>query len=306
LNRNDKNPYPRAVDVYECNRVNQSPVVFFKPATAKYIYTKYNAKSVLDFTAGWGGRMLGASSMDIGYMGFDTNIKLKEGYDKMKKDLEIGEECSIEYESMLEMKDVDSFLEFLEYDCVLTSPPYINLEQYEGMPLFESIEQYFNEFLIPSLDLSFKHLKVGGVMCINISQIIYDKLTNDFGYRKCDEEVDLRQGENFATKTTDICFVWKKVEPFTSIDIDYLSQLHILLDYNYPFLIEIKNWIKKKNNFKYIMKAHIENLNKNKLIWFDIGCYWYDKYFDKKKECDNLVKENEILKSKLANIKNIL
>ena len=75
LNRNDKHPYPKAVDVYECNRVNQSPVVFFKPATAKYIYTKYNATCVLDFTAGWGGRMLGASSMDIGYVGFDTNIK---------------------------------------------------------------------------------------------------------------------------------------------------------------------------------------------------------------------------------------
>ena len=321
LNRNDKYPYPKAVDVYECNRVNQSPIVFFKPATAKYIYTKYNAKSVLDFTAGWGGRMLGASSMDIFYTGFDTNIKLKEGYDKMMEDLHIcsgfveeNEDTgsvkdivpSMNYQSMLKTKDIDNILKYIEYDCVLTSPPYINLEQYEGMPLFESIEQYFNEFLIPSLDLSFKHLKVGGVMCINISQIIYDKLTNDFGYRKCDEELDLRQGENFATKTTDICFVWKKVEPFTSIDIDYLSQLHILLDYDYPFLIEIKNWIKKRNNMKYIMKAHIENLNKNKLIWFDIGCYWYDKYFDKKKECDNLVKENEILKSKLANIKNIL
>ena len=47
LNRNDKNPYPRAVDVYECNRVNQSPVVFFKPATAKYIYTKYRKKNHL-------------------------------------------------------------------------------------------------------------------------------------------------------------------------------------------------------------------------------------------------------------------
>tara|TARA_R110000751_G_scaffold236497_2_gene337775 strand:- start:483 stop:1733 length:1251 start_codon:yes stop_codon:yes gene_type:complete len=324
LNRNDKHPYPKAVDVYECNRVNQSPVVFFKPATAKYIYTKYNATCVLDFTAGWGGRMLGASSMDIHYFGFDTNIKLKDGYDKMMEDLYIcsgfveeNEDTgsvkdivrSMNYQSMLKTKDIDNILKYIEYDCILTSPPYVNLEQYEGMPLFESIAQYFKEFLIPSLDLSFKHLKVGGVMCINISQKIYDKLTNDFGYRKCDEEVDLRQGENFATKTTDICFVWKKVKevkPVLSIHFDYLEDLNTLLDYDYPFLSNIKNWIKKRNNIKYIMKAHIENLKYSKLIWLNISQYWYEKYFDKKKEYDALVKENEILKSKLSNIKNIL
>jgi len=305
-NRRDKQPYPMPVDVYECNRINKGAVVFFKPATAKYIYTKYNANLVLDFTAGWGGRMLGASSMGIGYMGFDTNIKLKEGYDKMKKDLEIGEECSMEYRSMLKMNDVNSFLEFLGYDCVLTSPPYINLEQYEGMSPFESIEQYFNEFLIPSMNLSFKHLKDGGVMCINISQKIYDKLTGEYGYRKCDEELDLRQGENFATKTTDICFVWKKVKPVLAIHYDYFEYLNTLLDYDYPFLSNIKNWIKKRNNIKYIMKAHIENLKYSKLIWLNVSRYWYEKYFDKKKEYDALVKENEILKSKLSNIKNIL
>ncbi len=303
-NRRDKQPFPMPVDVYECNRINKGAVVFFKPATAKYIYTKYNATNVLDFTAGWGGRMLGASSMGIGYFGFDTNIKLKEGYDKMMEHLEI-KNGGMRYTSLLKLGD--SFLDLLEYDCVLTSPPYINLEQYEGMPLFESIEQYFKEFLIPSLDLSFKHLKDGGVMCINISQKIYDKLTNDFGYRKCDEELDLRQGENYGTKTTDICFVWKKNEkPVEDEPPPSIKFLNTLLDFDYPFLSSINNWIKKRNNMKYIMKAHIENNNNNKLIWYNMVSYWYNKYFDKKREYDALVKENEILKSKLSNIKNIL
>ena len=88
--------------------------------------------------------------------------------------------------------------------------------------------------------------------------------------------------------------------------VSYFTQLNTLLDYDYPFLLDIDKWIRKKNNLKYIMRKHIENVNNNKLIWFYMCSYWYDKYFDKKTEYDTLVKENEILKSKLSNIKNIL
>ena len=39
-NRRDKDPFPNATDVYECNRINKGAIVFFKPSTAKYIYKK--------------------------------------------------------------------------------------------------------------------------------------------------------------------------------------------------------------------------------------------------------------------------
>ena len=49
-----------AGNVFECFRINLGSVVMFKATTAKYLYKKYKVKSVLDPTAGWGGRMLGA------------------------------------------------------------------------------------------------------------------------------------------------------------------------------------------------------------------------------------------------------
>ena len=70
-NRGGKNS---ANNVFECYRINLGSIVMFKATTAKYLYNKYNAKSVLDPTAGWGGRMLGAWALDIDYTGIDTNI----------------------------------------------------------------------------------------------------------------------------------------------------------------------------------------------------------------------------------------
>ena len=72
-----------AANIFECYRINNGSVVMFKTTTAKYIYTKYAAKKVLDPTAGWGGRMLGAWAQGIDYIGIDTNVSLQESYEEM-------------------------------------------------------------------------------------------------------------------------------------------------------------------------------------------------------------------------------
>ena len=103
-NRRDKDPICSATDVYECHRINKGAIVFFKSSTAKYIYKLFNSKSVLDFTAGWGGRMLGASSLGINYIGIDTNINLKIGYENMIKDLQL-KNCKMIWVSCLYLKE---------------------------------------------------------------------------------------------------------------------------------------------------------------------------------------------------------
>ena len=47
------------------------------------MFLKYGVTSVLDPTAGWGGRMLGAWVMGIDYTGVDTNTNMKIAYDNM-------------------------------------------------------------------------------------------------------------------------------------------------------------------------------------------------------------------------------
>jgi hypothetical protein len=217
-NRRDKAPYPSPTDVYEANRINTGAIVFFKASTSKYIYKKYNAKSVLDFTMGWGGRMLGAMALDIKYTGIDTNTNLKEGYEKMIDDIYcdadvcIGDKEGIDNINLIWENCLNIDYSGMDYDLILTSPPYINMELYENMTPFESDNKYYNEFLMPIMDRTFKYLKSGGRMCINISPKIYKELTTKYGYRECDETEDLRQqmGKNYVVKSKDLIYIWKK------------------------------------------------------------------------------------------------
>tara|TARA_R110002012_G_scaffold294010_1_gene489880 strand:- start:1922 stop:2800 length:879 start_codon:yes stop_codon:yes gene_type:complete len=204
-NKNDKNPTCRATDVYECHRINTGAIVFFKASTAKFIYKKFNAKSVLDPTAGWGGRLLGASSLNIAYTGFDTNINLKNGYDSMIDDLDI-KNCRMIYSDIL-----TADLSDIKYDLVLTSPPYINMELYEHMTPFKNDDIFYNEFLIPMLDKCYKYLQLGGHMAINISPKMFKQLMKR-GYKTPDSQIDLRQqlGRQYKTKSQDYIYIWNK------------------------------------------------------------------------------------------------
>jgi hypothetical protein len=190
--------------IFECYRVNKGSVVFFKPSTAKFLYKKYNATHVLDPTAGWGGRMLGAWALGIGYTGIDTNQNLKIAYDNMLSDMENPDNIKMIWDSCL---NVD--LSEIDYDFVLTSPPYVNLEIYQGMTPFESNKMFYTDFLIPMIDRCRKHIKRGGSVAINISPKMYSDLLK-FGYEPCLEDYDLLQQKRQGVDKQDKIYIWQK------------------------------------------------------------------------------------------------
>lgn len=183
--------------LFEAERFNGA-VVFFKPSVAKFLYKKFNATKVLDFTAGWGGRMLGAWSLGIDYTGIDTNINLKPAYDSMIQELDGN--LKMIWDSCL---NVD--FSKLDYDFVLTSPPYINLEVYEHMTPFES-NTFYEQFLIPMIEKSLKYIKKNGKVAINISPKMYEELIETFP--PCDEEYDLLQQKRLGKDKQDKIYIW--------------------------------------------------------------------------------------------------
>tara|TARA_R110000868_G_scaffold116173_3_gene309602 strand:- start:674 stop:1675 length:1002 start_codon:yes stop_codon:yes gene_type:complete len=162
-----------------------SPVCIFKPSIAKFLYTKFKPTAVLDFTAGWGGRMLGAISYGCKYTGIDTNISLKPNYELMMK--ELGGDATMIWKSALDVE-----FSSIDYDMVLTSPPYINKELYEHMKPFESSKSYYVDFLIPLINKSLANIKNNGFVCININKEYYEGLLKQ-GFRKADEIVEYQQ-----------------------------------------------------------------------------------------------------------------
>lgn len=206
-----------AANIFECFRINKGAVVMFKSTTAKYLYQKYNATSVLDPTAGWGGRLLGAWALDINYTGIDTNIEMVPAYnsmldflDKESNTLYNKPKLQMTWESCL---DVD--FSQIEYDFVLTSPPYVNLEIYEHMKTWDNDEVFYRGFLIPLIEKCIKYIKKGGYVCFNISPKMYEDALK-YGLSKCDMEEDLKQqmGQKVESlkkgkKKQDKIYIWK-------------------------------------------------------------------------------------------------
>jgi len=207
-----------AGNVFECFRINLGSIVMFKSTTAKYLYKKYSVKSVLDPTAGWGGRMLGAWALDISYTGIDTNTNMKPAYDSMMEYLgnysEFNNPLIEEKQSgklqMIWQSALDVDFSKLDYDFVLTSPPYVNLEIYEHMEVWNSDEAFYKGFFIPLWQKCVDNIKTGGHVCFNISPKMYDDAVAH-GLPVCDDEEDLKQqlGQQTGKKKQDKIYIWK-------------------------------------------------------------------------------------------------
>jgi hypothetical protein len=191
--------------MFEAFRFNQS-VVFFKPSTAKWIYSKFNATHVLDPTAGWGGRMLGANALGIHYTGIDTNTSLQPAYDGMmgliqdpKMRMIWEDTLAVDYES-------------IDYDFVLTSTPYVNkagkmVEVYEHQVI---MDDFYKDFLVPLIQKCLRHIKRNGKVCFNMNSIMYDEVAKLF--RPADEQHDMLQQKRLAKDKGEKLYVWTTPE----------------------------------------------------------------------------------------------
>jgi hypothetical protein len=197
LNRRKNLDYIEAVDIYEGHRLMKGSINTFKSGTVKYLIKKFGATKMLDPTAGWGGRLLGARASNIDYIGIDTNVALKPVYDIMTA--KFGGKMIFDDCLNVDFGDID-------YDFVLTSPPYFNLEKYENMKLFESDEKYYTEFLIPLIHRLRENIKNDGRVCINISDYMYEKYLK-FGGDTCFDKIDLLQ-QMGGKPNKELIYVW--------------------------------------------------------------------------------------------------
>jgi hypothetical protein len=150
-------------------------VNIFKPSIAKWLCDKYLMRGftggaspiVLDPFAGWASRMLGCVASGCKYIGIDSNVSLREGYDEIITELEL-KNIEIIFEDCMNI-DYSKY----DYDMVLTSPPYYNLELYTGTE--KRSKKDWNEFYKEIFTKVFNGLKIGGYFCINVNTEIYER-----------------------------------------------------------------------------------------------------------------------------------
>ena len=144
----------------------------FRPMIAKWIYSVLKPRvAILDFSSGWGGRLLAAMSMGIPYIGIDANTKLESAYKNMIKTYEPGATIQM----IFKPSEAIDFSRF-KYDLVFTSPPYFMIEEYETMPQYESKQNFLNTFFVPVIASVWKYLLPGGNMALNMPEEMYDAI----------------------------------------------------------------------------------------------------------------------------------
>lgn len=159
---------------YNAYRRNYGSVNIFKPLLAMEYYTKYKPQCVLDFTMGWGGRLVGACALDVPhYIGVDANTNLKTPYSKLTRFLQPQTKTDI---TLLFQDALTVDYSKLKYDMVFTSPPYYNIEKYKHTSPYPTTRDWDELFYRPLFYATYTSLQKGGVYCLNLPKKVYENV----------------------------------------------------------------------------------------------------------------------------------
>lgn len=171
----------------------------FNPAIAKWIYTNFCPRDgyILDPSSGWGGRALGAiTSPNTHYLGIDPHVAAIEANRQMIRDIlgfpsnrtqegtDFGEvNSTVDFKiACAEAPDGIPSLPGDHYDCIFTSPPYFDVEQYDDDPNQSYLKHgadgytgWVKGFLEPLIRECSRVLKPGGWCLFNVSGAIRKK-----------------------------------------------------------------------------------------------------------------------------------
>jgi hypothetical protein len=185
--------------------VNGGTIQNFKPMNARavweYICPNFFGR-VLDFSSGYGGRMLGAmtSNMRFHYTGIDPNTDTFQGLDALGS--LVNEVMGTDYK-MYNTVSEEFDPETGAYDAAFSSPPYFNLEIYTDEPTqcmnrYTNMDAWFEHYVEPTLRMLHKGLDKDGIYAVNIAD--YKIAREEF--KILDRWIELSKKMNFEYQET--------------------------------------------------------------------------------------------------------
>lgn len=202
-------------------------VANFSPMTARYIYNNYlpEGGSSLDFSSGFGGRLLGflASKPSGTYLGVEPFTKSYIGLEKMKEYfLDHNKSKSVDIVKS-PFEDLCGKLSGGSFDMVFSSPPYYGLEIYsedstQSFIRYPKYEDWLNNFWYLVLDESIRVLKGSGHLIFSIGNYKNYDLIHDTKYYLRQKSVEEKGSINIHyknvylnSKKKEDVFVYKKL-----------------------------------------------------------------------------------------------
>lgn len=159
---------------YECTTFKSSCIVDF--------IRLFGAKSILDISAGWGDRLIGALSQGVKYVGVDPNTRLFPGYANIVKfAAETITSANLPNWKFAQPILICSPFETAklpegEFDMVFSSPPFFDLEIYSNEPTQsikgkKTLKDWYDGFLRVVIIKAWGKLKIGGHLVLYINDI---------------------------------------------------------------------------------------------------------------------------------------
>ena len=200
---NTKNEYIVLKEVYN---ICISAINIMRPLNCMEIYTKFKARRVLNFCAGWGGSTIAAAALHLeAFYGVEINEELKTPYGNMVTylqtktatvfDIKICDAVTVDYTKMI-------------YDTVFTSPPYYFLEKYANNVKYNSKKEMDDIFYKPLFDKTYNSLQPGGHYIINVCKEVYDNVLREL-LGEAHEVFPLKKSKR-QNNYTELVYVWKK------------------------------------------------------------------------------------------------
>ena len=126
---------------------------------------------VYDYSCGYGGRLLGvtSSNLQLDYVGVDPNTETVKNLNLLNNFIELAGGRPGEIHQSVSEEFVPENI-----DCAFSSPPYFNLEKYSDEPTqcmnqFDSIDEWFEGYVTPTMRNIHKGLNSDGVFATNIA-----------------------------------------------------------------------------------------------------------------------------------------
>jgi SAM-dependent methyltransferase len=179
----------------------------FRPTAAFAIYRRFasDGDRVLDFSAGYGGRLFGALAAGCHYVGIEPSSKNVTGMRRMAREfarLKLTTATPMLLRGCAE--DVMPSIDKESFSLVFSSPPYFSKERYgrqasQSWRRYAAYDQWKDFFLIPVIAESSRLLKAGGLLVLNLGDpfglpIVHDALSAASAYFELQRVFFLRLG----------------------------------------------------------------------------------------------------------------
>jgi 16S rRNA G966 N2-methylase RsmD len=198
-----KNDYIVLKEVYN---ICISAINIMRPLNCMEIYTKYKAKRVLNFCAGWGGSTIAACALNLeAFYGVEINSDLKCCYDNMVTFLK---RYSATHFDIQFCDAIDFDYSTIIYDTVFASPPYYFLEKYANNVKYNSKKEMDEKFYKPLFSKTYNGLQKGGHYIINVCKEVYDNVLREI-LGEASEVFPLKKSKR-QNDYTELVYVWIK------------------------------------------------------------------------------------------------